>query len=73
MKGGSRQSRQRKRWEVNTKERTGLEFVKSQRAVENREKWRKLAVKSSEVLQRTLAVKELMMMMMKRLVSSLTP
>ena len=26
---------------------TGLEFAKSQRAVENREKWRKLAVKSS--------------------------
>ena len=30
----------------------GLEFAKSQRAVENREKWGKLAVKSSVVLQR---------------------
>ena len=33
------------------REWTGLEFVKSQRAVENREKWRKLVVKSSVVLQ----------------------
>ena len=31
---------------------TGLEFAKSQRAVENREKWRKLVVKSSVVPQR---------------------
>ena len=31
---------------------TGLEFAKSQRAVENREKWRKLVVKSSVMLQR---------------------
>ena len=28
---------------------TGLEFSKSQRAVENREKWRKLVAKSSVV------------------------
>ena len=39
---GRRQGRQRKRWEDNIKEWTGLEFGKSQRAVENREKWRKL-------------------------------
>ena len=31
-----------KRWEDNIREWTGLEFGKSQRAVENREKWRKL-------------------------------
>ena len=31
---------------------TGLEFVKSQRAVENTEKWRKLVAKSSVVPQR---------------------
>ena len=30
----------------------GLEFSKSQRAVENREKWRKLVAKSSVVPQR---------------------
>ena len=31
---------------------TGLEFAMSQRAVENREKWRKLVAKSSVVPQR---------------------
>ena len=46
---GRRQGRQRKRWEDNTRGWTGLEFTKFQRAVENREKWRKLTVKSSVV------------------------
>ena len=36
VKGGRRQDRQRKRWEDNIREWTGLEFVKSQRAEENR-------------------------------------
>ena len=36
MKGGRRKGRQRKRWEDNIMEWTGLEFAKSQRAVENR-------------------------------------
>ena len=49
VKRGKRQGRQRKRWEDNTREWTGLEFAKSQRAVENREKWRKLVAKSSVV------------------------
>ena len=40
-----------KRWVDNIREWTGLEFVKSQRAVENREKWRKQVVKSSVVSQ----------------------
>ena len=40
VKGGRRQGVQRKRWEDNIREWTGLEFGKSQRAVENREKWR---------------------------------
>ena len=44
VKGGRRQGRQRKRWEENIREWTGLEFAKSQRAVENREYWRKLVV-----------------------------
>ena len=37
VKGGRRQGRQRKRWEDNIREWTGLEFAKSQWAVENRE------------------------------------
>ena len=35
VKGGRRQGRQRKRWENSIREWTGLEFAKSQRAVEN--------------------------------------
>ena len=49
VKEGIRQGRQRKRWEDNIREWTGLEFGKSQRAVENREKWRKLVAESSVV------------------------
>ena len=52
MKGtekGERQGRQRKRWEDHISKWTGLQFVKSQRAVVNRKKWRKLVVKSSVV------------------------
>ena len=49
VKGGRSQ---RKRWEDNIKEWTGLEFAKSQREVENRHKWRKLVAKSSVVPQR---------------------
>ena len=64
VKGGRRQGGQRKRWEDNIKEWTGLEFGKSQRAVENREKWRKLVPKSSVVPPTTLAVKGLMIMML---------
>ena len=37
VKGGRRQGGQRKRWEDNIREWTGLEFGKSKRAVENRE------------------------------------
>ena len=51
VKRGRRQSRQKKRWEDNIREWTGLEFAKSQRAVENRERWRKLLAKSSVVPQ----------------------
>ena len=39
VKGGRRQGRQRKRWEDIIREWTGLEFGKSQRALENRENW----------------------------------
>ena len=52
VKGGKRQGRQRKRWEDNIREWTGLKFGKSQRAVENRNTWRKLVAKSSVVTQR---------------------
>ena len=57
VKGGRRQGRQRKRWEDKIREWTGLEFAKCQRAVENKEKWRKLVAKSSVGSPMTLAVK----------------
>ena len=51
VKGGRRQGKQRKRWEGNIREWTGLEFAHPKRRVENREEWRKLIVKSSVVPQ----------------------
>ena len=53
-----RQGIQRKRLEDTIREWTSLEFAKSQMAVENRGKWRKLVAKSSVVRPTTLAVKE---------------
>ena len=52
VKGGRKQGRQKKRWEDSIKKWTGVEFTKSKRAAENREKWRKLVVKSFVTLQR---------------------
>ena len=58
MKGGRRQGRQRKRWDENIGDWTGLEFGKSQRAVENREKWTKLVAKSYVVPQHSLQLRD---------------
>ena len=52
VKGERKQGRQRKRWEDNIREWTALGFAKSQRAVEDREKLRKLVMKLSVVPQR---------------------
>ena len=52
VKRGRRRGRQKTRWEDNIRIWTGLDFAKSHRAVENREKWRKLVAKSSLVPQR---------------------
>ena len=52
VKGRRRQGRQKMKWESNIRDWTGLEFAKSQRAAEDREKWRKLVVKLSVLLQR---------------------
>ena len=52
VKGERTQGGQRKRWEDILRECAGMEFGKSQRLVENREKWRKLVAKSSVVPQR---------------------
>ena len=55
--GGRRQGRQKKRREDNIREWIGLEFAKFQWAMDNREKWRKLVVKSFRGVPTTLAVK----------------
>ena len=59
VKRGRRQGRQKNRWEDDIREWTGLKFGKSQRAVENREKWRKLVAKSSVVPQRPSRLRDL--------------
>ena len=53
VQGGRRRGRQRKRWEDNIKEWTGLEWNILPRKAENREEWRKLAVNSIVVPQRS--------------------
>ena len=58
LKEGRRQGRQKERWENNIEKWTDLDFAKSQRAVENREKWRKLVVKSSVLPQRPLRLRD---------------
>ena len=58
MKGERRQGRQRRRWEDNIREWTGLEFAKFQGAVENRERWRKLVAKSPVMPQRPLRLRD---------------
>ena len=44
-KGEGDKADKRKRWEDNVRDWIGLEFARSQRAVENREEWRTLVVK----------------------------
>ena len=53
VQGGRPRGRQRKRWEDNTKEWTGLEWNILLRKAENREEWRKLVVKCTVVPQRS--------------------
>lgn len=49
VKGVRKRGRQRRRWEDDIREWTGLDFGKSQRAVEDREEWRKIVANSSVV------------------------
>ena len=58
VQGVRRRGRQRKRWEDNVKEWTGLEWNIILRKAENREKWRKLVVKSAVVPQRSVRLQD---------------
>ena len=64
VKGGRRQGRQRKRWEDNIREWTGLEFGRSKRASGEQGKMEKTGCKITCGAPTTLTVKGLMMMMM---------
>ena len=55
---GRRRGRQRKRWEDNVKEWTGLEWNIILQKAENREEWRKLVVKSTVVPQRSARLRD---------------
>ena len=49
VNGTRRRGRQRKRWEDNVNEWAGLSFAASQRAVEDRAKWKEIVIKSSKM------------------------
>ena len=51
LEGSRKRGGQRKRWEDNIKEWTGLTFARSQREAENRSQWRDI-VRSSSVVSR---------------------
>ena len=52
VKGKRRRGRQKKRWEDNIKEWTGMDFASSTRAAENRTRWSGVVANSSVVPQR---------------------
>ena len=58
VQGGRRRGRQRKRWEDNIKEWTGLEWNVILRKAENREEWRKLVIKFTVVPQRPTILRD---------------
>ena len=56
MQGNRRYGRQKKRWEDNVKEWTGMDFASSTRADEDTTRWKGIVVKSSLVPQRPRTV-----------------
>jgi len=58
VRGKRKRGRQKKRWEDNIKEWTGMDFAKSQRAVENRAEWRTIVAKSSVAPLRPARLRE---------------
>ena len=52
VKGASRRGRQKKRWEDNIKEWTGMGFADSLRATEDREGWKGIVAAPSVVPRR---------------------
>ncbi|WP_353805866.1 hypothetical protein, partial [Acinetobacter baumannii] len=56
VQGGRRRGRQKKRWEGNIREWTGLTLSEAIRVAEDRERWRTLVKRSSVVPQRLLII-----------------
>ena len=52
VKGKRKKGRQKKRWEDNIKEWTGMDLARSTRAAENRSRWKGIVVNSSVVPRR---------------------
>ena len=52
VKGKRKRGRQKKRWEDNIKEWTGMDFASSTRAAENRTRWKEIVANSSVVPRR---------------------
>ena len=52
VKGKRKRGRQKKRWEDNIKEWTGIDFASSTRAAENRSRWKGIVANSSVVPRR---------------------
>ena len=53
VRGGRKRGRQKKRWEDNIKEWTGLELSDTLRKAESREEWRELVAKTPVALRRS--------------------
>ena len=58
VKGARRRGRQKKRWEDNIKEWTGMRFGDSLRAAEDREGWKGIVATSSVVPRRTPSLRD---------------
>ena len=52
VKGTRRRCRQKKKWEDNIKEWTGIDFASSTKAAENRSRWKRIVANSSVVRRR---------------------
>ena len=59
VQGGGRKGRQKKRWEDNISEWTGLGLGEALRKAEDREEWRKVVVQSSSLMpQRSFRLRD---------------
>ena len=58
VQGGRRKGRQKKRWEDNISEWTGLGLGETLQKAEDREEWRKVAARSSLMPQRSFRLRD---------------